>query len=145
MHVAYRKPVFHVLKPNNKQAEGVGPFSKDMSRKRIESPFENKTAKSHRTSFPSSCSAWPRAGCEPQCLNQLQKREPQVTKMRPQLARANSCLWVSLNFILLSGLPSLSANYSLLPFLSTGQLGLHVGVPGGRFGREILSCDASQG
>lgn len=51
---------------------------------------------------------------------------------------------VSLNLILLSGVPSLPGNNFLLPVLSMDQLGLHVGVPGGRFGRKTLSSDASQ-
>lgn len=55
----------------------------------------------------------------------------------------SNCVYiVSLNLILLSRFSSLSGKNSFLPFLSMGQLGLHVGVPGGRFGRESLSCDA---
>lgn len=60
MCVACWKLVFHVLKPNNKQAGEVGSLSKDKSRKGIGSPYKNKAAKGHRTCLPCSCSADPR-------------------------------------------------------------------------------------
>lgn len=110
---------------------------------RNKNPYSKKAAKSHRTCLPSSCSAGLRlvVNCgAPICA---QEQWPQVTHVWPELSGVKLCFCVvSLNLILLSRFPSLSGKNSFLPFLSMGQLGLHVGVPGGRFGRESLSCDA---
>lgn len=103
MHVAYRKPVFHVLKPNNKQAGGDGPFSKDVSRKGIESPYENKAAKSPRTCIPSSCNTGPRSAVNCSDWTSWESEDLRWPRSDHSLLEPMHVYVISLNFILYRG------------------------------------------